>query len=216
MPLRTLFSNAFQPSGRWIAVGNWADVVLWPSRAGGTPTQGPPSAPIYTSKGAVMAYQFYLSIKGTKQGQIKASPTKTRTSAGSSVPGYSPQEIFEIDDFSFDIEQVLNIGSQSSGAGSGKVTFNPFQITKKTDSASPQLFASCITGEAFESVVLQIFESGKRGTETLMNTITLTNASILSVIAYSIKHKLSHKFSFGFEKISVDFMTPALVALSRE
>ena len=24
------------------------------------------------------------------------------------------------------IEQVLNIGSQSSGAGAGKVTFNPF------------------------------------------------------------------------------------------
>jgi bacteriocin-like protein len=26
----------------------------------------------------------------------------------------------------FDIEQVLNIGSQSSGAGAGKITFNPF------------------------------------------------------------------------------------------
>ena len=33
---------------------------------------------------------------------------------------------FEIKDYSFDIEQTLNIGSQSSGAGAGKVTFNPF------------------------------------------------------------------------------------------
>ena len=33
---------------------------------------------------------------------------------------------FEVTDYSFDIEQVLNIGSQSSGAGAGKVTFNPF------------------------------------------------------------------------------------------
>ena len=32
---------------------------------------------------------------------------------------------------SADVEQVLNIGSQSSGAGAGKVTFNPFQITRK-------------------------------------------------------------------------------------
>ena len=32
---------------------------------------------------------------------------------------------------SFDIEQVLNIGSQSSGAGAGKVTFNPFSNTRK-------------------------------------------------------------------------------------
>ncbi len=29
------------------------------------------------------------------------------------------------------------IGSQSTGAGAGKVTFNPFSITRKIDSASP-------------------------------------------------------------------------------
>jgi hypothetical protein len=33
--------------------------------------------------------------------------------------------------YSFDIEQVLNIGSQSGGAGAGKVTFNPFSVTRK-------------------------------------------------------------------------------------
>jgi len=31
-------------------------------------------------------------------------------------------------------------GSQSSGAGAGKVTFNPLQITKTVDAASPGLF----------------------------------------------------------------------------
>jgi hypothetical protein len=29
------------------------------------------------------------------------------------------------------IEQTLNIGSQSSGAGAGKVTFNPFSVTRE-------------------------------------------------------------------------------------
>lgn len=38
---------------------------------------------------------------------------------------------FEIEDFSFDIEQTLNIGSQSTGAGAGKVTFNPFSVGRK-------------------------------------------------------------------------------------
>lgn len=33
---------------------------------------------------------------------------------------------FEIKDYSFGVEQTLTIGSQSSGAGAGKVTFNPF------------------------------------------------------------------------------------------
>jgi type VI protein secretion system component Hcp len=31
-------------------------------------------------------------------------------------------------------------GSQSTGAGAGKVTFNPFSVTRKIDRASPVLF----------------------------------------------------------------------------
>ena len=31
-------------------------------------------------------------------------------------------------------------GSQSKGAGAGKVTFNPFSITRKVDKASPLLY----------------------------------------------------------------------------
>jgi hypothetical protein len=30
----------------------------------------------------------------------------------------------------FDIEQMLSIGSQSTGAGAGKITFNPFSISR--------------------------------------------------------------------------------------
>jgi hypothetical protein len=50
--------------------------------------------------------------------------------------------IFEVKDYSFDIEQVLNVGAQASGAGAGKVTFNPFSITRKIDidKASPVFF----------------------------------------------------------------------------
>jgi len=71
--------------------------------------------------------------------------------------------VFEIDDFSFDIEQVLNIGSQSSGIGSGKVTFNPFQITRKSDRASPLLFTMCCTGEHFQQVSLYLRRAGGQG-----------------------------------------------------
>jgi type VI protein secretion system component Hcp len=31
-------------------------------------------------------------------------------------------------------------GSQSSGSGAGKITFNPFSIARKIDRASPTLF----------------------------------------------------------------------------
>lgn len=37
--------------------------------------------------------------------------------------------------------ELCNItGGQSTGAGAGKVTFNPFSITKHVDKASPVLF----------------------------------------------------------------------------
>ncbi|MFY9957119.1 hypothetical protein [Bradyrhizobium sp.] len=49
-------------------------------------------------------------------GRAAPAPSKTTTSKG----------LFEVEDYSFDIEQVLSIGSQSTGAGAGKVTFNPF------------------------------------------------------------------------------------------
>jgi type VI secretion system secreted protein Hcp len=68
--------------------------------------------------------------------------------------------IFEIDDFSFDIEQVLNIGSQSSGAGAGKVTFNPFQVTRKTDRASPTFYTMCCAGQHFKIVSLYLRRAG--------------------------------------------------------
>ncbi len=37
-------------------------------------------------------------------------------------------------------QPTLSIGSQSTGAGAGKVTFNPFSITRKVDRSSPIFF----------------------------------------------------------------------------
>ena len=51
----------------------------------------------------------------------------------------SAPALFEVEDYSFDIEQVLNIGSQTSGAGAGKGAVNPSQVTHKVDSAAPVL-----------------------------------------------------------------------------
>src|SRR4051794_34448080 len=68
--------------------------------------------------------------------------------------------LFEIEDFSFDIEQTLNIGSQSTGAGAGKVTFNPFSITRKIDVSSAVFYERACAGEPFKNVVLGLRKSG--------------------------------------------------------
>jgi len=68
-------------------------------------------------------------------------------------------QIFEVEDYSFDIEQTLNIGSQAGGAGAGKVTFNPFSITRKIDAASPLLFDMACSGTPFQTVYLALRKS---------------------------------------------------------
>jgi type VI protein secretion system component Hcp len=54
--------------------------------------------------------------------------------------------------FSSDVEQTLNIGSQSSGAGAGKVSFGDIQFTKNVDSTSSALFGAACAGRAFKEV----------------------------------------------------------------
>jgi type VI protein secretion system component Hcp len=68
--------------------------------------------------------------------------------------------LFEIDRWSTDVEQMLNIGSQSSGAGAGRVTFNPFSITRKVDKASPYLLLAACSGTPFEFVDLLVLRPG--------------------------------------------------------
>ncbi len=54
--------------------------------------------------------------------------------------------------FSLDVEQTLNIGSQSSGAGAGKISFGDIQFTKNVDSTSGVLFGAAASGRAFKEV----------------------------------------------------------------
>jgi len=70
------------------------------------------------------------------------------------------QNVFEIEDYSLDVEQTLNIGSQSTGAGAGKVTFNPFSITRKIDRASPKFFEKACSGSPFMTAQLGLRKAG--------------------------------------------------------
>src|SRR5580704_15737875 len=54
--------------------------------------------------------------------------------------------------FSSDVEQTLNIGSQTSGAGAGKISFGDIQFTKNVDSTSGALFVAASAGRPFKEV----------------------------------------------------------------
>ena len=112
-----------------------------------------------------MAFDAYMQFKDPKGNWLKGeSQVEVNAQQESKLGSDLKQDsVFEIDDFNFDIEQVLNIGSQSSGAGAGKVTFNPFTITRKTDRASPILFTMCCAGQHFEMVSLYLRRAGGAG-----------------------------------------------------
>src|SRR5271165_1703753 len=97
--------------------------------------------------GAWLSSESQVSLPNPNE-PLMATPTKL-----------TPGTIFEVEDFSFDIEQTLNIGSQSTGAGAGKVTFNPFSVTRKTDQSSPTFFQMACSGTAFKMVTLALRKS---------------------------------------------------------
>jgi type VI protein secretion system component Hcp len=108
--------------------------------------------------------QSYVVI--TPQGGPALASAENTKSAGLVDPfqdGVDPAAFFGITDWSMDVEQSLNIGSQATGAGAGKVTFNPFSITRRVDSISPTLFSAAARGQLFQFVDLIELRAGGNG-----------------------------------------------------
>jgi type VI secretion system Hcp family effector len=113
---------------------------------------------------ATDAYMFFLDYSGqylqsesqVSFGKLAANGISDPFITALAAPVTNPPGscIFEVTDYSFDIEQILSIGSQSRGAGAGKVSFNPFQITRSIDKSSPVLFQNACSGKAFQTVGL--------------------------------------------------------------
>ena len=127
---------------------------------------------------AIDSYMYFLGYDDKYlPSETQATITKTTDpadiinpfiAAAGAKPTGTTTGLFEVEDFSFDIEQTLNIGSQSSGAGAGKVTFNPFSITRKIDTASPLFFQASCSGKPYKQVGLGIRKSAGGATSGVM------------------------------------------------
>ena len=110
-----------------------------------------------------MALDSYMIFKGYDDKYLASESTvdlgKSSEELAKPFVTAGAGHIFEVEDYSFDIEQTLNIGSQSTGAGAGKVTFNPYSITRKIDKSSPVLFQNACSGTAFATVSLGMRKS---------------------------------------------------------
>jgi type VI secretion system Hcp family effector len=113
---------------------------------------------------AIDSYMFFQDYNGKyleseSQVDLKTSAQDSPELAKPFADAAAATGLFEVEDYSFDIEQTLGIGSQSTGAGAGKVTFNPFSITRKVDKSSPTFFQNACSGKAFQTVNLGMRKS---------------------------------------------------------
>ncbi len=100
-----------------------------------------------------MAFDAFLVFSGAGAGAAEIEgETRDKEMAD--------KKAFEIMEFSFDVENTLNIGSASGGAGAGKVQFNEFNVKKRTDKGSPFLFLNCCSGGHFNDVYLLLRKAG--------------------------------------------------------
>jgi type VI secretion system secreted protein Hcp len=139
---------------------------------------------------AIAAQDQYLSLDGIK---------------GESVDS-KHRDWIEISSFGFGNETTLNIGSQSSGAGAGKVTFNPFTITKKVDKASPLLARAVAGGTHYKTAILEVLKTEPDGKTTAYYRITLTDAFVtrLSANPASNNDSPTESVTFGYGKILIE------------
>ena len=141
---------------------------------------------------AVDGYVFFQGYDGNYlKSESQVQPDPATTAIDKMYGGYAFDKaqkaggLFEIDDFSFDIEQTLNIGSQSTGAGAGKVTFNPFQVNRPIDRSSPELFQMACAGKPFQDVRLGLRKSAGGGQSGIIYLVFCFKLVAVKSIAWS-------------------------------
>jgi type VI protein secretion system component Hcp len=102
----------------------------------------------------------------------------------------------QVDDFAAAIEQTLNIGAQSTGAGAGKVTYHPMSFSTAPSSVDATLFTMAASGTAFEQIEVEILN----GT----NVVQLYRYKLAAIktIAWVLdkttgKMKVQYSFEYG-------------------
>lgn len=94
-----------------------------------------------------MAFDCFLQFKGSN------APTGETTDST-----YS--KWIAVNSFEFGASNPSDIGSATPGSGAGKVQISSFQIEKKADNSSPDLFLACCQGSHFDTATVVMRKAG--------------------------------------------------------
>ena len=166
-----------------------------PAGGSGAPgSQGTPGTPLIggTSFGVSGGGSTFLKIDGI-EGESTAKDHKGEIAIGG---------------FALSAQGSQSIGSQSSGAGAGKVSIQSFTITKTLDKSSPLLFQAAATGKHFKDATLS-FTRKAGGREQTYLKFDFQNVLISSVQdGSSGGGQPTEQVTFAFQKVSEAFVEP--------
>lgn len=114
-----------------------------------------------------MAYEFYVTIEGTKQGAFKGE--SVREAHNKKIAGLS---------YAHEITSPRDV---ATGQASGKRQHGPVVITKEWGASSPQIFQALVTNEVLKSVLFEFYHTTPDGLEEVYHTVKLVNATVSRV-----------------------------------
>jgi type VI secretion system secreted protein Hcp len=118
-----------------------------------------------------MAYEAYLSIRGSKQGQFKGESPKNERKLK-----WMPILAFEY--------LVQSPRDVATGQASGKRQWSPMTITKEVGVATPQIYQASISNETLVTAQIDFARPDGSGKEVVYQTIQLTNGAIVKYQTY--------------------------------
>jgi len=114
-----------------------------------------------------MAYEFYVTIEGMKQGKFKGE--SIREAHKDKITGLS---------YSHEISSPRDI---ATGRASGKRQHGPVTITKEWGASTPQIFQALVHNETLKTVLFEFIHTTPDGLEEVYQTIKLANATVSKV-----------------------------------
>jgi type VI secretion system secreted protein Hcp len=157
-----------------------------------------------------VAYEFYITITGAKQGKFKGEAVAAAKRAKGKIGGVK-----------FSME-TTSPRDPATGQATGKRIHKPIVLTKEWDAASPQIFNALVDNEVLKSVLFEFVKTDPAGKEVVYYTVTLTNANVSNVRSYVDLTDTSgdrydahalEEVSFVFQKIELENKESATVAI---
>lgn len=143
-----------------------------------------------------MAFEFYVTVEGTKQGKLKGESVRDRKA--DKLTGIS---------FHYTVSSPRDA---ATGQASGKRQHQPVSFVKQWGAASPQLYQAAVTNEVLKSVLFEFVRINELGIEEIFHTVQLTNATVSEIEQYingepepPADSRALEKVSFTFQKIEV-------------